>query len=133
MEVSLGHFTFAFLLRRCCLATFRACYTFAARLKRRTGRIWNSALVELRIAAALLVLVESDFQVGWSQTVTVADAAPHGFAIHETEWSLAEVQGAGESNERWRFRRSQHPEPRNSALREWQAFTAVEGPEALPG
>ncbi len=109
LEVILGHFTFAFFLRRCCLSVFRSRYTFASRFKKRVGRLWNSALVELRVASALLILVDADFKLPWSPVVTVADAAPHGFAVHEGLWSPEEVVAVGAHSEKWRFKRSEHP------------------------
>jgi len=127
LEVLLGHFSFALLLDRCCISVFRSCFTFAKRYPRRVRRVWRSVLRELKLAASLLTLVECQFSKPWSPVVTVSDAAPSGYAIHEGIWGSEDVRRVGGFAERWRFRRSVQPQPRNSALEAWRHFAEVEG------
>ena len=118
LEVLLGHYTFAFLLRRCCLSVFRASYTHVQRYYKQRRRLWSSVQRELETAASLLLLVESRFDLPWSTLVTVSDAAVHGCAVFEAEWSKEDVEAVGRISERWRFRKGSC-RPRQEALRAW--------------
>ena len=80
---------------------------------------------ELRMASALLSIVEVDIKLPWSPVVTVADAALGGYAVHQCHIPPLEVRAVGQHAEMWRFRRSALPEPRETALEAWEAYARV--------
>ena len=118
VEVMIGHLTFAMLLNRPALSTFRAVYDFSRKHYHAPHKLWDSARRELKIALGLIILLEVDWSLPWCTTVTCSDATLHGYACHEAEWSPEEVRSTGRWSDRWRFRLGAGLDPRSRALSE---------------
>ena len=104
LEVLVGHATFAFLLRRCCLSVFGKIYGFIQCHYHDAGELWSSVRQELINAAALLPLVCAELGRPWATEVWCVDAATHGLAVMRSEWQRRSVMEVGRLEERWRFR-----------------------------
>ena len=115
----IGHLTFVLLLMRPCLSVFQNCYTYIQRHPKQLRYLWNSVILELRVAYGLLSLVCSQFDTAWSETVKCSDATLFGFAVHETAWSQSDVARVGRDSDRWRFKHNYFSGARASALAIW--------------
>ncbi len=75
-----GRFTSSFLLHRLALSVFSAVYAFGRKVGDRPARVWPSVLRELRLALAVLPLVQSDLSRPVAECLVQTDASDTGGA-----------------------------------------------------
>lgn len=127
LERVLGHATFVLLARRDLLAIFSSVYAFTRRHYRDRRKLWRSAASECRVAAALVLLADTDMRAPWHPDVFMTDASLAGFGVMQARLSPQEVTTMGQWDERWRFKLEYLPAegPRSSALRQMDPFKDI--------
>ncbi|CAK0895683.1 unnamed protein product, partial [Prorocentrum cordatum] len=104
----LGHFTWAALLRRPLLSIFQQAYVFARVAGHRRLRLWSRVELELRQAAALLVLAFSDSKRPNSTFVYASEASRGqsgsggGYGVAGQTWADELAVRTASSAEAWR-------------------------------
>ena len=84
VEKLLGHFTYAFTLRREAPSTFTSVYAFVQRGRdghRASHELWNFARRELWFASSILPLVSSSLSLPWSSVVLASDSSATGYCV----------------------------------------------------
>ena len=81
VERLVGKLTHLFLIHRLALATFAAVYAFAQKCGHRRARLWPSVLRELRVAVALVPLVQSDPTRPVAELLVQTDASDNGTGV----------------------------------------------------
>jgi integrase len=81
MSRLVGHWSWAFLARRCAFSVFRAVYRFIEVAGRRKFDIWPSVVRELDIAIGLAPLLFSSIASPWFPKVLASDASGDGQGV----------------------------------------------------
>eukprot|EP00971_Amphidinium_carterae_P138002 2735123-Amphidinium_carterae.1 len=81
LEKIIGHFTFCALFRRCGLSVFRAGYTFVADSYCLSQVPWDSVRYECWVAAFILPLLYSRWDIPWAERAFCSDACETGWGV----------------------------------------------------
>lgn len=104
IEKVIGHCVHFFMLRRECLSVFRAVYDFKKCHYEDRVVLWESAALECRQAAALLLVCHADLKRGWTGHVTCSDASLTGTGVCAAEFDIQDVCNTGSQRELWRYK-----------------------------
>eukprot|EP00971_Amphidinium_carterae_P292669 5810320-Amphidinium_carterae.1 len=106
IEKLVGHLTFASLVARPVLSTFRATYSFLNKFRGvRSTRLWPSVRRELLIYRGMIPLMRANIRLEVSNTVFCTDASGWGFAVCAKSCPSTDVCEAVKRNDRWLFSR----------------------------
>ena len=81
----IGHWSWAFMVRRCAFSVFRAVYRFIETAGHKTFDIWPSVAKELKVAMGLAPLLFTSLGAGWFPQVVAFDACPSGQGVVASE------------------------------------------------
>ena len=115
LERLVGQATFISMLDRTGLSVFNACYAFIHKFGDDNGMVWPTVRNELQAFLGLLPLLESRWDLPWSEVVTATDASLDGWGCCQYNMDSDEVADMGRVPELARFRRTDAPGAPESA------------------
>ena len=115
-NIVIGHATFCGPVERRVLSIFHSVYKFISKCYDQVTPLWQSVRDELRVFAALVPALESDWTRSWNLVVMASDASEDGYSIVSGEFSKCAVASVGRVTERSRFKRTSGHNARESAL-----------------
>lgn len=102
MEKTIGHLTWAFLLKRPALSLLSSVYGFARVCRNFDAPLWGSMREELSRAIGILPLVTAELGE-WSSTVTASDSSGYAIGVCRRDLDPIRVGGIGRECEKWRY------------------------------
>ncbi|CAK0906068.1 unnamed protein product, partial [Prorocentrum cordatum] len=104
LERFLGHCTFQLMGERSLLSIFGSCYRFVRVHYKQKVRLWQSAARECEWLSALVRFARTNLRRPWSPTAHMFDSSETGLGIVQGVFDEKLIAGAGQCNERWRFK-----------------------------